>query len=319
MEETRKFSVGDLVEAKHGDSDDYITDGVIASVHNPGEMVPGISTEMYSYYIVHACDPERGDIFTEEEVKTRAEDDAWRAGHYYLGDQVKVDNGTSSFVGVITKFRADADRPYVVYGLGPLQFGSFGHSQLTLKDRIYNSERKRLQIGDWVVADDGEVRFVDAVIGYRPIVEGGSFAIPGGHFVYAADGSGDIREFREEHLRPRVTPVPPEFHDPHGIAPDWEWVHEAPLRARRKAIEESSRHLPEALPDEPSPLRYIKNEPPKRPIVSGFRGVLMWIVAVPLVSFAAEALAPGVGGGVSLVLVVGSLGVVPWIAGRIHD
>ena len=302
MGEKRKFKVGDLVDAKGWEDGVQIEDGVIARVLEPGDG--DYLSKKFAYYVVHACNPESGDLFTEEGVKLRSADDAWRAGHYYLGDSVRADDGITSLEGVIEKFVADGDRPYKVTDHTAKESAFFGDAHLTLKHRIRDSRKERLRFDDWVVADDGEVRYEDAVIGPRPSVTSPGRR-PREHFVYAADGSGDIRLFWEEHLRLRANPVPQELRDPAGRLPDYEWVHNAPERARSKAIIER--------------YRYIKPEPPKRPIVSGFRGVLMWIAAIPVVTLAVEAQAPGVGQTVSAILVISSIGVVPWIARRIPD
>jgi hypothetical protein len=329
MGEGRRFKVGDLVDAKeldYGVLRKQITDGVIAEVRNPGDTVPGTSVRMSPYYVVHACNPEWGHVFEEEEVKPRSADDAWRAGHFFLHDLVVADDGITSFKGVVEKFMADGDRPYKVNDPVTKQSGFFGDAHLALEHRNRDRPGERLQIGDWVVADDGEVRFEDAVIGRTPPDKGGIGGLhPGWHYVYAADGSGDVRAYSEERLRPRSTPVFPDLRDPEGRDPDWQWAYFAPRRARHEAFQESRRQAAEAkveveiLPKESSLFKHLYGEPPKRPIVSGFRGVLMWIAAVPVASLAAESLAPGTGQTVSLILVVSSAVAVPWIARRIPD
>lgn len=328
MGEERRFKVGDLVEAKHWDRDGAITDGVIAQVFEPKGS--NRSSYEYAYLVKHACNPQSGDFFIETDVKQRSADDAWRAGHFFLDDIVQADDGITSFEGVIEKFVADGDRPYKVHDPVTKQTGFFGDAHLTGKYLNRDRPRERFQAGDWVVADDGEVRFEDAVIGRDPspgqarVLSGQIIFGPrsGCHFVYAADGSGDVREYSEEHLRPRSTPVFPEFRDPEGRDPDWKWVHGAPARALSKAFQESRRQSAEAeaevLPKDSSLFKHLNHEAPKRPIVSGFRGVLMWIAAIPVVIFAVEVLAPGAGQVVSLILVISSLGVVPWIAQRVN-
>lgn len=326
MDEKRKFKVGDLVDAKkldYGVLREQITDGVIAEVHNPGDTIPGTSIEMSPYYVVHACNPKWGGVFEEEEVKPRSADDAWRVGHFYLGDIVQADDGITSFRGVIEKFVADGDRPYKVNDRVTKQSAFFGDAHLTLKYRNPNGQ-ERFQLGDWVVADDGEVRFKDAVIGRTPPDTGGSGRLDTTwHYVYAADGSGDVRVYSEKHLRPRTSPVYPDLRDPEGRDPDWKWAYLAPERARIEALQESRRQSAEAkvevLPKESSLFKHRYGEPPKRPIVSGFRGVLMWIAAIPVATLTAESLSPGEGQTVSLILVVSSAVVVPWIASRIPD
>lgn len=323
MDEKRKFKVGDLVEARHWNRGGAIRDGVIKQVLDPvGDDYVGRKD---AYYVVHACNPEWGcgDFFLEEEVKPRSADDAWRAGHFHLGDIVQADDGITSFRGVIEKFVADGDRPYKVNDPVTKQSVFFGDAHLTGKYLNRDRPGERLQIGDWVVADDGEVRFKDAVIGRTPPDTGGIGSLnPGWHYVYAADGSGDVRVYSEKHLRPRTTPVLPEFRDPEGTDPDWKWVYYAPRRARYEAFQESRRQSAEAeaevLPKDSSLYKHLYPEQPQRPIVSGFRGVLMWFTAVPVVSLAVEALAPGAGQTVSLILAISSLGVVPWIANRMH-
>lgn len=332
MDENRKFKVGDLVDAKeldYGVLRKQITDGVIAKVVGPDDRA---FSRGDAYYVVHACDPKRvGDFFKEEDVKLRSADDAWRAGHYYLDDQVRADDGITYFENaVIEKFVADGDRPYKVTDRTVNKSAFFGDAHLTYKYRNPDGPKERFQIGDWVVADDGEVRFEDAVIGRDPSpgqirVYGGRLVLgrrPGEHFVYAADGSGDVRLFWEEHLRPRSTAVFPEFRDPEGRDPDWKWVHNAPVRARGKAFQESRRQSAdveaEILPKDSSLYKHLNPESPQRPIVSGFRGVLMWIAAIPVATLTAGSLAPGAGQVVSLILVISSLGVVPWIAQRLN-
>lgn len=317
MGEERKFKVGDLVEAKHWDSGGVITDGVISQVFEPKGGDRGIYEE--AYCVKHACNPRAYDFFIENDVKLRSADDAWRAGHFFLGDIVQADDGITSFEGVIEKFVADGDRPYKVTDRIANKSAFFGDEHLIGKYRKYNPLRERFQIGDWVVADDGNVRFEDAVIGRKPGSNVFSMGQPlGGHFVYAADGSGDVRQYREEHLRPRTYPVYPEFRDPEGIIPDYRWVYDAPVRARGKAFQESRRQSAEVLPKDSSLFKHLNPEPRKRPIVSGFRGVLMWIAAIPVATLTAESLAPGAGQVVSLIFVIGSLGVVPWIAQRLN-
>ncbi|MDO5865216.1 MULTISPECIES: hypothetical protein [Paenarthrobacter] len=324
MDEERKLKVGDLVDAKdwlYGVQIEHIADGVIAQVLDPDDRTASpYNRTKYAYYVVHACNPEKGDFFKEEGVKLRSADDAWRVGHYYLGDTVIVNDGTTHFAhAVIEKFVADGDRPYKVTDESTKESAFFGDAHLSLWYHSEDGKRERLQIGDWVVADDGNVRFEDAVIGPDPM--GPSLGRRSGeHFVYAADGSGDVRQYREEHLRPRTHPVYPEFLDPEGEIPDWKWVHSAPVRVRGKAVQESRRQPAEAevLPRDSSLYKHLNPEPRKRPIVSGFRGVLMWIAAVPVVSIAVEAQAPGVGEKVSLILVISSLVVVPWIASRLN-
>lgn len=319
MDEKRKFKVGDLVDAQHWDDDVHYEDGVIARVLDPGD--DDYFSKKFAYYVVHACNPERGDFFTEERVKLRSADDAWRVGHHYLNDIVRADDGITSLEGLIEKFVADGDRPYKVTDRTAKESAFFGDAHLTLKHRIRDSRKERLRLDDWVVADDGNVRFEDAVIGPRPSVTSPGRR-PREHFVYAADGSGDIRLFWEEHLRPRENPVPQELRDPAGRLPDYEWVHNAPERARRKAAMESFRQSAEAeaevLPKDSSLYKHLYPEQPQRPIVSGFRGVLMWIAAIPVATLTAESLAPGAGQVVSLILVISSLGVVPWIAQRLN-
>lgn len=323
MDEKRKFKVGDLVDAKeldYGVLRKQITDGVIAQVPDPDNRWFSLRD---AYYVVHACDPNGvGDFFKEEGVKPRSADDAWRAGHFYLDDQVRADDGITSFKGVIEKFVADGDRPYKVHDRITKQSGFFGDAHLTLMYRNRDHPGERFQIGDWVVADDGEVRFRDAVIGRTP-PDGSSHVNRTWHYVYAADGSGDVRVYSEEHLRPRSTPVFPDLRDPEGRNPDWEWAYLAPKRARIEALQESRRQSAEAeaevLPKDSSLYKHLYPEQPQRPIVSGFRGVLMWIAAIPVATLTAESLAPGAGQTVSLVLVLSSAVVVPWIAGRIPD
>lgn len=331
MGEGRRFKVGDLVEAKRWDGGDVITDGVIAQVLMPkdGDYL----SKKFAYFVKHACNPNWGHFFIETDVKPRSADDAWRAGHFFLGDIVQADDGITSFRGVIEKFVADGDRPYKVNGRRTKQSGFFGDAHLSLRYRNWDSDNapERFQPGDWVVADDGEVRFVDAVIGPKPMTGGvrvieGSVVFgrrAGEHYVYAADGSGAVRVYSEEHLRPRSTPVYPDLRDPEGRDPDWKWAYLAPQRARIEALQESHRQSAEAKvevqPEESSLFKRLYGEPPKRPIVSGFRGVLMWIAAVPVATLTAESLDPGSGQTVSLILVVSSSVVVPWIAQRIPD
>lgn len=323
MDEKRKFKVGDLVDAKHWDDNVHIKDGVIKQVLDPRD--DDYVSKKYAYFVVHACNPtalQWGDYFIETDVKPRSADDAWRVGHFFLDDIVRADDGITSFEGVIEKFVADGDRPYKVHDPVTKQFGFFGDAHLTGKyQKRGDSPRWRLQVGDWVVADDGNVRFEDAVIGRDPMgnTEGRPY---GWHYVYAADGSGDVRLWREEHLRPRTNPVPLKFRDPEGKVPDWKWVHDAPVRARYEAFQESRQQSAEAeaevLPKDSSLYKHLYPEQPQRPIVSGFRGVLMWIAAIPVATLTAESLAPGAGQAVSLILVISSAVVVPWIANRMH-
>ncbi|KRE81370.1 hypothetical protein [Arthrobacter sp. Soil764] len=237
---------------------------------------------------------------------------------------VVADDGIKSFKGVVEKFVADGDRPYKVRDSKSGQFGFFGEAHLTLEHRNRDpyDAPERFQLGDWVVADDGEVRFVHALIGRTPS-DGSGRLNQTWHYVYEADGSGDVRVYSEEHLRPRRTPVYPDLRDPEGRYPDWQWAYLAPKRARIEALQESRRQSAEAkvevLPKESSLFKHLYGEPPKRPIVSGFRGVLMWIAAVPVATLAAESLAPGAGQTVSLILVASSAVLVPWIARRIPD
>lgn len=317
MREERKFKVGDLVEAKHWEHGVQYEDGVIARVLVPGD--DDYVSKKYDYYVVHACNPEMGDFFTEGGVKPRSVDDAWRVGRYYLDDQVRADDGITRFENaVVEQFVADADRPYKVTDRTAIPHRSafFGDAHLTYKYRSPNSPEERLKIGDWVVADDGNVRLEDSVIGPDPSPHTSWGRRSGEHFVYAADGSGDVRLYREEYLRPRTNPVPQGLRDPEGKIRDYKWFQNAPVRARSEAAMESIRQSAEARSNEPSPLRYTKPEPPKRPIVSGFRGVLMWFTAVPVVSYAIETQAPGVGEVVAVILLLSSLGVVPLIADR---
>lgn len=318
MDEERRFKVGDLVDARHWDHGVHYQDGVITRVLNPED---DNFSKKYAYYVVHACNPEMGYFFTEEGVKLRSVDDAWRVGHYYLDDLVRADDGVTFFQNaVIEKFVADADRPYKVTDrtATPYRSAFFGDAHLKLKYRSPSRPERRLQDGDWVVADDGNFRMEDAVIGPypQPHTIPGRLEGEGEHAVYAADESGNVRLYREEHLRPRTRPVPQELRDPDGRIPDYKWFHNAPARARSKAAAELNRQWLEARGDQPSSLRYIKPEPPKRPIVSGFRGVLMWFTAVPAVTYGIEAQAPGVGEVVGLILVISSLIVVPLIADR---
>lgn len=175
-----------------------------------------------------------------------------------------------------------------------------------------------------MIADDGEVRYEDAVIGKDPSPHTNAGTPRGMHFVYPADGEGDVRKFGEEHLTPRKHPVPQSLRDPEGITPDHEWIRKSGVwgarnradRARSDAAMESIRQSVAARSNEPTPLRYVKPEPPKRPLVSGFRGVLMWFTGVPVVTYSIEAHAPGVGEVVGLILVISSVVVVPLIADR---
>ncbi|MDN3935699.1 hypothetical protein QWJ39_05165 [Arthrobacter sp. YD4] len=329
MGEKRQFKVGDLVDAKHWwngvDREVHFTDGVIAEVLDPDNTVSSMSVRSrYAYYVVHACNQEQGDFFEEGGVKLRSADDAWRAGHFFLDDIVRADDGITSLEGVIEKFVAVGDQPYKVTDRTTKESAFFGDAHLTLKHRSRDSPRERFRFDDWVVADDGNVRLEDAVIGPDPMTGGvrvieGSIVFgrrAGEQYVYAADGSGDVRLFWEEHLRPRTSPVPQELRDPERRVADYAWFKHAPSRARAEAAAESLRQWVETTSYEPSPLS-IKPEPPKRPIVSGFRGVLMWIAAVPVATLTAESLAPGAGQVISQILVISSLGVVPWIARRI--
>lgn len=311
----RKFRVGDLVDAKDRHGVHY-QDGVVASVGDD---------DKYTYHVVRACGIGEGSVFSEDEMKLRDKSDAWRVGYYYLDDLVSADDGTTRYAwGKVDQFVADSDRPYRVSNSDTGESGFFGDAHLALRYRSPDSKEQRFKIGDWVVADDGEVRYEDAVIGKDPSPHTNMGTPRGVHYVYPADGDGDVRQFIEEHLSPREHPVPQSLRDPDGIIPDHEWIRKSGVwgarnraaRAASDAAMESIRQSVEARSNEPSPLRYVKPEPPKRPLVSGFRGVLMWFTAVPVVSYSLEAQAPGVGGVVGLILLLSSLGVVPLIANR---